>query len=89
MPRALSALAMARSDAAPLAFICSMTGSTSAAKRSAFACWRRCRDNVVRLGLRPAQPYRLAADRQVFSTTDETAALQARPPVVPPSHEQT
>ena len=85
----VGALAMARSDAAPLAFICSITASTSAAKRSAFACWRRCRDNVVRLGLRPAQPYRLAANQQVFSTTDETAALQARPPVLPPSHEPT
>ena len=37
MPRALSALAMARHDVAALAFICSMTGSTFAAKRSAFA----------------------------------------------------
>src|ERR1700676_4028122 len=46
MPRALSALAMARNDVAPLAFICSMTGSTLAAKRSAFALLeaitRRC-----------------------------------------------
>ena len=45
-PRALSALAMARNDVAPLAFICSMTGSTLAAKRSAFALLeaipRRC-----------------------------------------------
>ena len=31
MPRALSALAMARGDVAPLAFICSITGSTLAA----------------------------------------------------------
>ena len=90
-PRALSALAMARNDVAPLAFICSMTGSTLAAKRSAFALLEAMQPlvGVVRLGLRPAQPYRLASDRQVFSTTDETAALQARPPVVPPSHEQT
>ena len=36
MPRALIALAMARNDVAPLAFICSMIGSTLAAKRSAF-----------------------------------------------------
>jgi hypothetical protein len=36
-PRALSALAVARKDVAPLAFICSMTGMTLAAKRSAFA----------------------------------------------------
>ena len=46
MPRALSALAMARNEVAPLAFICSMTGSTLAAKRSAFALLeampRRC-----------------------------------------------
>jgi hypothetical protein len=37
MPRALSALEMARSDVTPVAFICSMTGMTLAAKRSAFA----------------------------------------------------
>ena len=45
-PRALSALAMPRNDVAPLAFICSITGSTLAAKRSAFALLeampRRC-----------------------------------------------
>ena len=34
MPRAFSALAMARNDVAPLAFIYSITGSTLAAKRS-------------------------------------------------------
>ena len=37
MPRALSALEMARSDVTPVPFICSMTGMTLAAKRSAFA----------------------------------------------------
>jgi hypothetical protein len=37
MPRALSALAMARNDVAPLAIICSITGSTLTAKQSAFA----------------------------------------------------
>jgi hypothetical protein len=35
-PRVLSALAMACKDVAPLAFICSLTGMTLAAKRPAF-----------------------------------------------------
>ena len=37
---ALRALATARSDVAPVAFICSMTGSTLAANRSAFALFQ-------------------------------------------------
>ena len=36
-PRAFSALAMARKDVTPLVFISMITGSTLAAKRSAFA----------------------------------------------------
>jgi hypothetical protein len=36
-PRALNALAIAHNDDGPLAFTCSITGSTLAAKRSAFA----------------------------------------------------
>jgi ABC-type nitrate/sulfonate/bicarbonate transport system substrate-binding protein len=38
MPRALSALAMARNEVAPVAFICSITGRTLAAKRSKYFC---------------------------------------------------
>jgi hypothetical protein len=44
---------------------------------------------TVKLGSRPAQPVRLAANQQVFSTTDETAALQARLLIAPPFHEPT
>ena len=44
MPRAFSALAMARNEVAPLAFICLMIGSTLAAKRAAFVLLEAIRD---------------------------------------------
>ena len=47
MPLALSARAMARNDIAPAAFICSITGSTLAAKRSAFALLEAMPDRLA------------------------------------------